>query len=85
MALGTGRILIPGFFRSSPTLAVFDVSHFLPLGGVGKRFFFSEDETRRHFSYLSGTSREYYLIIAVDPVKYLRLFVTKLQYPAPID
>ena len=33
-AVGTckGRILIPGFIRSAPTLAVYDVAHSLPLG-----------------------------------------------------
>ena len=30
----------------------------LPLGGVGKGFPFTEDETQRHFSYLSGTLKE---------------------------
>ena len=54
-AHGRGRILIPGFVRSPPTLAVYD----LPQGGVGRGFPFTEDETRRHFSYLSGTFREH--------------------------
>ena len=35
LALGRGRILIPGFVRSPPTLAVQDVAHSLPRGGVG--------------------------------------------------
>ena len=34
MTLGRERILIPGFIRSRPTLAVYDVAYFLPLGGV---------------------------------------------------
>ena len=53
MALGRGRILVPGFTRSPPTLAVYDVAHSLPLGGVGRDFPFIEDETQGHFSYLS--------------------------------
>ena len=44
LALGRGRILIPGFIRSSPTLAVYNVAHYLPLGGAGKGFPFTEDE-----------------------------------------
>ena len=36
LALGRGRILIPGFIRSPPTLAVYDVAHSLPLGGAGR-------------------------------------------------
>jgi hypothetical protein len=35
-------------------LAVYDVAHSLPLRGVGRDFIFTEDETQRHFSYLSG-------------------------------
>ena len=58
LALGRGRILIPGFIRLPLTLAVYDVVHSLPLGGVDRDFPFSEDETRRRFSYFSGTSRE---------------------------
>ena len=58
LALGRGRILIPGFIRSPPTLAVCEVAHSLPLGGADRVFAFTEDETRRHFSYLSGTFRE---------------------------
>ena len=58
LALGRGSILIPGFVRSPPTLAVYYVFHSLPRGGVGRVFLFTEDETRRHFSYLSGTFRE---------------------------
>ena len=55
MELGRGRILIPGFIRSPPTLAVYAVARSLPLGGVGRGFPFNEDDTLRHFSYLSGT------------------------------
>ena len=57
-ALGRGRIFIAGFVRSPRTLAVYGVAHSLPRGGVGRSFPFTEGETRRHFSYLSGTSRE---------------------------
>ena len=42
LALGRGRILIPGFI---PTLAVYDDAHSLPLGGAGRGFPFTEDET----------------------------------------
>ena len=40
---------------------VYDVAHSLPLGGAGRDFPFTEDETRRHFSYFSGTFREHNL------------------------
>jgi hypothetical protein len=46
MALGRGRIHIPGFIQFPPTLAVYDV-HSLPLGGVGRDFPFFENETQR--------------------------------------
>ena len=54
-----GITLIPGFIQSPPKLAIYDIVHFLPLGGAGMDFSFTEDETRRHFSYLSGTFREF--------------------------
>jgi hypothetical protein len=44
-------------------LAVYEVAHSLLLGGVGKGFPFTEDETWKHFSYLSGTFREYVILI----------------------
>ena len=49
-ALGRGRTLILGFIRTPPTVALYSVAHFFPLGGVDKDFPFPEDETRRHFS-----------------------------------
>ena len=58
LTLGRGRILIPGFIRSPPTLAVYDVAHSLPQGGVGWGFPFTKDGTQRHFLYLSDTFRE---------------------------
>ena len=58
LTLDTGRILIPKFIRSCPMLAVYDLAHSLPLGGVGRDFPFIEDETRRQFSYFSFTFRE---------------------------
>ena len=58
MALGRGRIPIPGFIRSPPTLAVYDLAHSLLREGVGRGFYFTEDETRKHFLYLSGTFRD---------------------------
>ena len=62
LALGRGRILIPGFIRSPPKLAVYDVPHSLLLGGVDMDFPFTEDETRRHFSYLSGNFGERFIL-----------------------
>ena len=44
--------------RLSPMLAVYDVAHYLPLFCAGRGFPFTEDETRRHLSYLTGTFRE---------------------------
>ena len=35
-----------------------DVAHSLPLGGADRGFLFTEDETQRRFSYLSGAFRE---------------------------
>ena len=57
LALARGRIFISGCIRSPPTLTVKDIVNSLSLGGVGK------EETWRHFSYLSGTLRELYIII----------------------
>ena len=39
-------------------LAVCDVVHYLPIGDVDKDILFTEDQTWRNFSYLSGTLRE---------------------------
>ena len=58
MALGIGRILIQGLFQLPPKLAAYDIAHSLPLGNIGRDFPFTEDGTRRHISYLSGTFRE---------------------------
>ena len=58
LALGRGRILIPGFICPPPKFAANDVAHCLPLGGVGRGFPFTEEEARSHFSYFSGTFRE---------------------------
>ena len=55
LALGRGTILIPEFVRYPPSVTVYDVVHSLPRGRVGRVFPFTEDETRRHFSYHSGT------------------------------
>ena len=54
LALGREWILIPGFIRSSHMLAIYSVAHSLPLGGVDRDYPFTEDETWRLFSYLSG-------------------------------
>ena len=43
-------------------LAFYDVAHSLLLEGAGRDFSFTEDEIRRHFSYLSGIFRELYYI-----------------------
>jgi hypothetical protein len=40
-------------------LAVYDVAHSLPLGGKCKDFLFTDDETRRHLSFISDTFREF--------------------------
>ena len=56
LELGRRRTFIPGFIWSPPRLADYNLSH--PLGGVDRDFPFNEDETRKHFSYLSGTSRK---------------------------
>ena len=53
-----GRILIPGFIWSLPTLAVYSVVHSLVLGDVDWGFPFTEDDIQRDFSYLSGAVRE---------------------------
>ena len=58
LALGRGRILIPGFIQSPPTAAIYGVAHPLLLGGVDRGFSFTDNETQRHFSYLSGAFRE---------------------------
>ena len=49
--------------RSPPTLAVYEVAQSLSLGGERRGILFTEDETRRHFSYLSGIFRQLYLIL----------------------
>ena len=70
LALDRGRI--PEFVRSPPTIAVYDVAHSLPLGGIGRGLPFTEDETRRHFSFLSSTFREWGQVLnikmAIPPV-----------------
>ena len=53
---------MPGFIRSPRTLAIYDVAHSLPRGGVGRGFPFTEDETRRYFSYLSFLISSSYLL-----------------------
>ena len=40
LALGREGILVLGFIRSTPMLAIYDVAHSSPLGGVGRDFFF---------------------------------------------
>ena len=52
------RIFIQGFIRFPPALAVYDV-----YDGIGRDFPFSENETRRHFSYLSVTLRNLFIIL----------------------
>jgi hypothetical protein len=63
LTLGRRRIFIPGFLRFPPTLAVYDVAHSLPLGGVIRGFSFTEDEIGKHFLYISGTFRELWVIV----------------------
>ena len=45
---GRGWILIPGFIRSPPTLAIYKLAQSLPLGCVDRHFPFTKDEVRRH-------------------------------------
>ena len=52
LALGREIILIPGFFRLPPTLAVYDVAHSLPRGDVGDVIM---EEGRSAFKILTGT------------------------------
>ena len=47
LAFGRKRILIPGFIRTSPMLAVYGAAQSLPLGGVGRDLSFIKDDTRR--------------------------------------
>ena len=58
LVLDIGRILIPGFIPSPPTLAFYNVVHYLSPGGVDRDIPFTEDETLRYFTYLSGTFGE---------------------------
>ena len=44
MSLNRARILILGFAGSPTSSALYDVVH-LPLGGVGRDFFYTEGET----------------------------------------
>ena len=46
------RILIPGFIRQNPMLAVQDVPHSFPVGGAGRDFLFTQDKIQRQ-SYTS--------------------------------
>ena len=59
MELDTGRIFIPGCIRFPLTLAMYWIAHSLPLGSVVRDFLFAEDETKRHFLYLSGSFRKH--------------------------
>ena len=56
--LGRGRILIPRFIRSPPTLAILP-TFFLWKVQIGNFLHFTEDQTQKHFSYLSGTIRQH--------------------------
>ena len=49
----------PEIHSSPPTLAVYSVNHSLPLGSVDRDFRYTENETRRHYSSLSGTFRKH--------------------------
>ena len=59
LTLGRGRIFIQGSVRSPPKLAVYDVAYSLPLVILVRDSPFTEEKTWKHFSYLSGTFREY--------------------------
>ena len=58
LAFGSGRILIPGFIRSPPTLAAYDVTQSPPLRGAVREFPFIEDETGRHICRATPNSTE---------------------------
>ena len=46
----------------------------LPLGGVDRDFPFTEDETQKHFSYLSGISTELsFIFLSNSVVNYIKL------------
>ena len=68
LLLDIGRILIPGFIRSPPTLVI---ENSLPEVGVDRDFLFIEEETRRHFSHLS---RECILYTTAKIIKISYLF-----------
>ena len=70
LAHGKGRVLIPGYIRFLPMLAICEVAHSLQLLCEDWDFSFTEDETRRHFSYLSGTFRENF-IVQLKIIKYI--------------
>ena len=53
-------------------LAIYDIAHSLPLGDVDKYFAFTDDETQRHFSYFSGTFREYHYVIQIQKSQKLK-------------
>ena len=72
MVLGRGKILIPGFSQSPLKLVDYDVAHSFSLGDVGRDFPFTEDETRRHFSYLSGAFREPIGITEIEVTRLMR-------------
>ena len=56
LAFGRARILILGFIPFPRTLTIYDIVHFLMLGGVDRDFPFTEDEPQKHSSYLSSTT-----------------------------
>ena len=61
LALKRERIIIPGYIGFPPSLAVYDFAYSLPLWRASRNFPFTEEETRRHFSYFSGTFIEFSL------------------------
>ena len=46
-------------------LTVYGVAYYPPLGGEGRGFPFTEDETRRNFTYLSNNFREHMEVASI--------------------
>ena len=67
--------------QSLPTFAVYGIAHSFPLGNVDRDFSFTEDYTRRYFSYLSSTFREHLLMPVFYSNLILVVFSDSLCFP----
>ena len=75
------RIVITWFIRCPPTLSVYDVAHSLPLETLDREFPFTEDATRKRFSYLSGMRAIVLCYIESDfCVLYYRILTIIVKY-----